>query len=137
MKPAVVHLRSTIGMYGAEQMLLGLCQQQSKQRWEPTIAAFAHRDHGRPELLDAASSAGLNWLAQLVPSPWLAGDRQTQADITTVVMYDFTRIVNAKLIPDGRFPRLDDLAQRCNAMPAFRDTRPVNEIDQANPTLPT
>ncbi len=63
MKPSVLHLRSTVGMYGAEQMLLGLCMQQGKQHWEPTIAAFAHRGHGRPELLEAAAHASLNWLA--------------------------------------------------------------------------
>ena len=80
--------------------------------------------------------SGLKWLAALEPAPWLAGARMTLADITTVVMYDFTRIVNPRLIPDGKFPGINRLAARCNELPAFRDTRPVSEVDQSNPALP-
>lgn len=85
---------------------------------------------------ESQALSGLGWLAELAPAPWLAGARLTQADITTVVTYDFTRLVNPGLIPDGRFPRLDELARRCNTMPAFMDTQPVNEVDAANPSLP-
>ena len=59
----------------------------------------------------------------------------SQADITTVVMYDFTRIVNAQLIPNGRYPVLDALAGACSAHPAFVATFPAAEVDQANPSL--
>jgi glutathione S-transferase len=79
--------------------------------------------------------SGLRWLAALEPAPWLAGDALTQADITTVVMYDFTRIVNPALIPDGLYPRLDALARRCDALPAFIATRPTAQVDRADPTL--
>lgn len=51
-------------------------------------------------------------------------------------MYDFTRIVDATLIPDGSYPALDAVAARCSALPAFHDTRPVASIDQADPALP-
>ena len=86
---------------------------------------------------EAQGRSGLQWLASLDSGPWLAGDALTQADITTVVMYDFTRIVNPELIPDGRYPRLDDLARNCTRLPAFSDTRPVADVDQTNPVLPT
>jgi hypothetical protein len=59
----------------------------------------------------------------------------TQADITTIVMYDFARIVNAPLIPNGRYPTLDALASKCLEHPAFVETRPTAEVDQANPSL--
>jgi len=85
---------------------------------------------------ESQALSALDWLAGIAPSPWLAAERLTQADITTVVMYDFTRIVNPKLIPDGRYPSLDRLAARCNELPAFAATRPVAEVDQANPALP-
>lgn len=81
--------------------------------------------------------SGLEWLDAVDSSPWLAGDRLTQADVTTVVMYDFTRIVNEALIPIGAYPHLDALAGRCNELPAFGATRPTGEVDQANPTLPS
>jgi len=79
--------------------------------------------------------SGLRWLDSIAPSPWLAGDTMTQADITTVVTYDFARIVNAPLIPDGRYPTLDALASTCREHPAFVATRPTAEVDQANPSL--
>jgi glutathione S-transferase len=78
----------------------------------------------------------LAWLAGLQQRPFLAGDPLTQADISTVAMYDFARIVNSALIPDGKYPRLDALAHRCRDLPAFRDTFPAAEVDKSNPTLP-
>lgn len=86
---------------------------------------------------EAQARSGLQWLASLDLNPWLAGEALTQADVTTVVMYDFTRIVKPELIPDRRYPRLDELALRCSRLPAFRDTRPVDHVDQANPVLPS
>lgn len=85
---------------------------------------------------ESQALSGLQWLARLAPSPWLGGARLTQADITTVVTYDFTRIVNPGLIPDGRFPSMDELARRCSEMPAFHDTRPISEFDASSPALP-
>lgn len=85
---------------------------------------------------ESQATSGLSWLDKVSPAPWLAGTRLTQADITTVVTYDFTRLVNPSLAPDGRYPRLDELAMRCSVLPAFQETRPINEIDAANPALP-
>ena len=85
---------------------------------------------------ESQARSGLEWLASLTPSPWLGGSSITQADITTVVMYEFTRIVNARLVAEGRYPRLDELARRCDELPAFAQTRPVSEVDQADPALP-
>jgi glutathione S-transferase len=84
---------------------------------------------------ESQARSGLQWLAAITPSPWLGGTRLTQADITTIAMYDFTRIVNAPLIPEGRYPRLDALAAECLELPAFSETKPVSEADQSNPSL--
>ncbi|HZA95049.1 MAG TPA: glutathione S-transferase family protein [Burkholderiaceae bacterium] len=84
---------------------------------------------------ESQARSGLQWLAALPQSPSLAGAGFTQADVTTIAMYDFTRIVNARLIPDGKYPRLDALATHCSDVHAFRDTRPVASVDQANPSL--
>jgi len=85
---------------------------------------------------ESQARSALEWLAALPQSPWLGGGKLTQADITTVVMDDFTRIVNSPLIPDGKYRRLDALAARCTALPAFSETLPTAEVDRANPALP-
>jgi glutathione S-transferase len=111
---------------------------------EKVVAALYEQTMHPPEKLhepwvahnESQARSGLEWLGALASSPWLVGARLTQADITTVVMYDFTRLVNPQLIPDGRYPHLDRLATRCGELPAFAETRPVGEVDQANPALP-
>jgi len=55
----VVHLRSSIGLYGAEHMLLGLCGEQARRGPAPLLAAF---DHGA-DLLQCAQRRGLPTLA--------------------------------------------------------------------------
>lgn len=57
---AACHLRATGGMYGAEHMLLGLCQEQARRGAPSTLAVFARRGEARPLLLDAADAAGLS-----------------------------------------------------------------------------
>jgi glutathione S-transferase len=79
--------------------------------------------------------SGLRWLAALEPPAALSGGALTQAEITTVAMVDFTRIVNPRLIPDAAYPRLDMLADHCSKLPAFADTKPITSVDQSNPTL--
>ena len=79
--------------------------------------------------------SGLGWLAALEPPTALSGAALTQAEITTVVMYDFTRLVNPQLVRDGAYPLLDTLAAYCSGLPAFADTRPLATVDQSNPSL--
>lgn len=76
------------------------------------------------ERCEKQARSGLAALESENPTLWLAGDRLTQADIATVVMYDFVRLVNPSLLSPGVYPCLDALAARCAELPAFRDTRP-------------
>lgn len=85
---------------------------------------------------ESQAKSALEWLDALGGRPWLALDRMTLADVTTVAMFDFARIVNAPLVSPGRYPALDALSQRCGALPAFAQTFPGNSVDVANPTLP-
>jgi glycosyltransferase involved in cell wall biosynthesis len=62
---AVVHLRSSIGLYGAEHMLLGLCGEQARRGQAPLLAGF---EHGR-DLLEAAKRRGLPTLALACRGP--------------------------------------------------------------------
>ena len=84
---------------------------------------------------ESQARSGLEWLTRLERPAVLSGGALTQAEVTTVAMLDFTRIVNPELIPAGTYPRLDALAAHCDQLPAFRDTRPVAGVDQSNPSL--
>ena len=67
-----------------------------------------------------AGDAFIEALDGMVGEPFAAGERLTQADITTGVMVDMYRNTHRQLLPPGRYPRLDALAARCHAMPEFR-----------------
>ena len=59
----------------------------------------------------------------MLEEPFAAGGKLTQADITTGVMVDMYRNTHPHLLPPGRCPGLDALADRCHAMSAFRRAR--------------
>jgi glycosyltransferase involved in cell wall biosynthesis len=63
MTPSVIHLRSSIGMYGAEQVVLGLCQEQTRRGIDSSIVAFSHDSQQHPALLTAAAARGLQSFA--------------------------------------------------------------------------
>lgn len=86
---------------------------------------------------EAQAASGLHWLNNLPNNKWLAEDRISQADITTAVMLDFTRIVNPALLEAEPYRRLERLSDDCRSLPAFRDTYPADDVDRANPELPT
>ena len=60
----------------------------------------------------------------MIETPFAAGDRLTQADVTTGVMAGMYRNMHQQLLPAGRYPRLDALAARCHAMPEFQRASP-------------
>jgi glutathione S-transferase len=67
--------------------------------------------------------SGLAALEAIADEPPVAADRLNQAGITTGVLYDFVRLVNPPLLPEGRYPRLDAHFARCAALPAFAETQ--------------
>lgn len=97
---------------------------------EKAVAAFVERTR-RPEDKRHAPTlahyqdqiaAGLAELEKLAASEWLAEGRLTQADITAFTAYGFIRHTLADLAPEGRYPRLEALMARCEALPAFAET---------------
>jgi glutathione S-transferase len=80
---------------------------------------------------------GLAWLeAHQADADKGCEESLTQAEVTSVAMFDFTRLVNPSLLPAGAYPRLEQLSARCNGIPAFAATRPSSEVDRSNPALP-
>jgi glutathione S-transferase len=63
---------------------------------------------------------GLEALEALPMTPWFLGDKMTIADITAAVAITFLGRTNPALVPKGAYPKLEALAARCEAMPAFK-----------------
>jgi glycosyltransferase involved in cell wall biosynthesis len=61
--PSVIHLRSSIGMYGAEHVVIGLCQEQTRRGIDSSIVAFSHDSGQHPALLTTAATRGLQSFA--------------------------------------------------------------------------
>lgn len=58
--------------------------------------------------------------AQVVDGHWIAGTPNTsQADLTLSVAFTFAKVARPGLQLAERFPRLERLAERCEALPAF------------------
>ena len=81
-------------------------------RYEPWIKRWSGLLTSAIEALDA-----------MIGEPYAAGERLTQADITTGVMVDMYRNMHRHLLPAGQYFRLDALAARCHAMPEYRRAR--------------
>ncbi|HVO90632.1 MAG TPA: glutathione S-transferase family protein, partial [Casimicrobiaceae bacterium] len=104
---------------------------------EKVVAALYERTMHPPEKVhepwvrhnEDQARSGLAWLDHRPGQRWLALGRLTQADVTTVAAFDFTRLVNPALVSEGTYPRLDALSAHCNSLRAFAETRPTNTVD--------
>jgi glutathione S-transferase len=81
-----------------------------------------------PEWIDRCLTQGTGAIAALAAEPWPAGERLDQAEITTTCMMRHVRMADPELLPPGRFPSLDALAERCEALPAFQATWPADYV---------
>lgn len=101
---------------------------------EKAVAAFYERTR-RPAdkvhapwlaLLESQITQGLMALeAVLEPgAEWMALSKMTQADISAVVALDFVAVTSSHLLGGLEIAKLQDLAKRLNALPAFSETKP-------------
>jgi len=70
-----------------------------------------------------ASLAAIDRYLGARPGQWLIGKRMTQADITAVCAFTFLNDTLRVAADPAMFESLATLAARCEAMPAFADTR--------------
>jgi len=70
--------------------------------------------------LTSQLTGGLQSLEAQPMTPWFAGARMTMADVTAGVAASFVKRTNPALFPEGAYPRLEALAAKCEAMPAFK-----------------
>lgn len=71
-------------------------------------------------------------LRALASQPWPADAPVRQDWITTACMMRYVRLAAADLLPIGRYPILDAVADRCEALPAFKATWPADYVVPAS-----
>jgi glycosyltransferase involved in cell wall biosynthesis len=106
--PVVAHLRSSAGMYGAEHVLLGLCDEQVQRGLAVSVVGFAPVGRRGPELLAAASARGVRSIALPCRGPVdaravLALRRLlgNSANIDVLHCHDYKSVVYAALATSG------------------------------------
>jgi glutathione S-transferase len=67
-------------------------------------------------------------IAALAAQSWPADAPLDQACITTTCMIRYVQQADPDLLPSGRYPSLEALSQRCEALPAFRATWPAEYV---------
>jgi len=70
--------------------------------------------------LTSQLTGGLQQLEALPMTPWYLGDKMTMADVTAAVGVTFVKKTSPALMPPGAYPKLEALAAKCEAMPAFK-----------------
>jgi len=94
------------------------------------VAAYYERNKRPPEFqyqpwiehLEGQVAAGLAALDAHSLSPWLCGEKLTQADISTAVGLEAIRFDMDHLVPAGRYRTLEKLAAEAAKLPAFQQT---------------
>lgn len=71
--------------------------------------------------MEGALGEAENACARRPEGAWLVGDSISQADITTACVFTFLQ-ESLKVAEGGRFPALQALTARCEALPEFRST---------------
>jgi glutathione S-transferase len=75
-----------------------------------------------PEWISRCRTQGAGGIAALAAENWPADTRLDQVQITTACMLRYVAMADPELLPRGRYPTLDTLAERCEALGAFRAT---------------
>jgi glutathione S-transferase len=79
------------------------------------------------ETCDKQVRDGFRWLESEFTGPWFLGEATTQADITAAVFWLFARGKRPKFCAELGCTKLDALAERLQATPAFQATMPEAE----------
>jgi glycosyltransferase involved in cell wall biosynthesis len=104
---SIVHLRSSIGLYGAEHVVLGLAREQMQRGGQSRIVAFAHDVREQPALFKAASAQGIATTA--LPCHGIVDYRSLRALRTMLIKdpvdivhcHDYKSVVYARLATQG------------------------------------
>ena len=110
-------LRSALIAQGAMEKSVASAYERNRRPKEKVYQGWVDHVDGQ------AASAFEALEEQAAGREWLHGDHMTLADINAVCALDFARIAVPYLVKDDPYPALAALAERCNAMPAFAETK--------------
>lgn len=99
---------------------------------EKAVSAYYERVRRPPEKqyqgwvdeCEAQIDGGFAEIEAMAGDGWLVGERITEADITVVAMLGFVAKMLPEFMAGHSYPRLAALVERCEALPAFAETRP-------------
>jgi glutathione S-transferase len=91
--------------------------------YEQLIRPSAYR---WPDWIARCRAQAAGAIEALAAEPWRGDARLDQAQITTACMIRWSRIAAPDFIPPGRYPALDALSDRCEAMAEFKATNPAD-----------
>jgi glutathione S-transferase len=86
-----------------------------------------------PDWIERCLIQGTGAIAALAAEPWPTAQPLDQPRITTACMLRYVQLADPSLLPAGRFPTLDALSERCEALPAFQATWPADYAVPRNP----
>jgi glutathione S-transferase len=78
-----------------------------------------------PAWMERCRTQGAGAIAALAAEPWPKRARLEQTKITAACTIRYVHMADPDLLPPGRFPTLDALSARCEALPAFQATWPA------------
>jgi len=81
-----------------------------------------------PDWISRCRTQAEGAIAALAAHSWPGNAPVDQACITTACMVRYIGLADPDLLPPGRYPSLDALSQRCEALPAFRATYPADYV---------
>lgn len=73
--------------------------------------------------LKAQATGGMQWLEDRLRGDWFF-DAFSQADIAAGVLLGYLNLRLQEMLAGGRYPKLEALSRRCEALPAFVAARP-------------
>jgi len=76
-------------------------------------------DPAMTERLEGQVHAGFHWLEELDPTPWLAGNMMTQADVTAAITVTFVINKHPHMFKPADYPKISALRDMAEALPAF------------------
>ncbi|MBM3648848.1 MAG: glutathione S-transferase family protein [Alphaproteobacteria bacterium] len=126
---------------GAERALVlpvGLARRQALQRMalatgvNDKVMAIAYEQLIRPgpyrwpDWVARCRTQATSGLAAMNAQSWPADARLCQAWITAACTIRYVRLAMPDLLPEGRYPALDAVSRRCEALPAFQSCYPAD-----------
>jgi glutathione S-transferase len=85
-----------------------------------------------PDWIQRCLTQGSGAIEALAAESWPEDAPLDQPQITTACMLRYVAMADPDLLPPGRFPALDALSARCEALPAFQATWPAAYVLPTN-----